>query len=213
MAITKATASSIAPAAKGDLVAGSATNDAAVLGVGANDTVLTADSSTATGLKWATPSSPSLSGVGLTTSVTVNVPNNSATAVLWNTEEWDTNGFHSTVTNTSRITIPTGAGGYYLINASVQNQGTNASNIYRQVILRKNGTGIFTTGFDPANFQMEIYNRWGELFFQSFNANKGWDGYFDGKLAPLGTYIWKIRYKNPDLDDYKDITGHVNLIR
>ena len=57
MAITKATASSIAPAAKGDLVAGSATNDAAVLGVGANNTVLTADSSEATGLKWATPAS------------------------------------------------------------------------------------------------------------------------------------------------------------
>ena len=55
MAITKATASSIAPAAKGDLVAGSATNDAAVLGVGANNTVLTADSAEATGLKWATP--------------------------------------------------------------------------------------------------------------------------------------------------------------
>jgi hypothetical protein len=53
MAISKATASSIAPAAKGDLVAGSATNDAAVLAVGANDTVLTADSAEATGLKWA----------------------------------------------------------------------------------------------------------------------------------------------------------------
>jgi len=57
MAITKATASSIAPAAKGDLVVGSATNDASVLSVGTNDTVLTADSSTATGLKWATPAS------------------------------------------------------------------------------------------------------------------------------------------------------------
>jgi hypothetical protein len=56
MPITKATASSVAPAAKGDLVVGSATNDAAVLGVGANDTVLTADSSTATGLKWAAAS-------------------------------------------------------------------------------------------------------------------------------------------------------------
>jgi hypothetical protein len=53
MAISKATASSIAPAAKGDLVAGTATNDAGVLGVGANDTVLTADSAEATGLKWA----------------------------------------------------------------------------------------------------------------------------------------------------------------
>ena len=57
MPITKATASSVAPAAKGDLVAGSATNDAAVLTVGANNTVLTADSAEATGLKWATASS------------------------------------------------------------------------------------------------------------------------------------------------------------
>lgn len=57
MAITKATASSIAPAVKGDLVAGSATNDAAVLAVGANGTVLTAASGQATGLEWATPSS------------------------------------------------------------------------------------------------------------------------------------------------------------
>jgi hypothetical protein len=55
MAITKATASSIAPAAKGDLVAGSGTNDAAVLTVGANGTTLVADSSTSTGLKWAAP--------------------------------------------------------------------------------------------------------------------------------------------------------------
>jgi hypothetical protein len=67
MAITKATASSIAPAAKGDLVAGSATNDAAVLGVGANDTVLTADSSTATGLKWATPTSGGMTLISTTT--------------------------------------------------------------------------------------------------------------------------------------------------
>lgn len=53
MAITKATASSIAPAAKGDLVVGSATNDASVLAVGSANQVLTVDSSTATGLKWA----------------------------------------------------------------------------------------------------------------------------------------------------------------
>lgn len=57
MAITKATASSIAPAAKGDLVVGSGTNDAAVLAVGTNDYVLTADSSTTTGLKWAAAAS------------------------------------------------------------------------------------------------------------------------------------------------------------
>jgi hypothetical protein len=67
MAITKATASSIAPAAKGNLVVGSATNDAAVLTVGANATVLTADSAEATGLKWATPSSGSMTLLSTTT--------------------------------------------------------------------------------------------------------------------------------------------------
>ena len=67
MAITKATASSIAPAAKGDLVVGSATNDAAVLSVGSNDQVLTADSSTATGLKWATASSGGMTLISTTT--------------------------------------------------------------------------------------------------------------------------------------------------
>ncbi len=60
MPITKATASSIAPAAKGDLVVGSATNDASVLAVGSANQVLTVDSSTATGLKWAAPASSSL---------------------------------------------------------------------------------------------------------------------------------------------------------
>lgn len=45
----------INPSAKGDLYAGSAANTYTKLSVGANNTVLTADSSTATGLKWATP--------------------------------------------------------------------------------------------------------------------------------------------------------------
>jgi hypothetical protein len=49
-AVTKATVD-----AKGDLIAGTADNTIARLAVGANDTVLTADSSTATGLKWSAP--------------------------------------------------------------------------------------------------------------------------------------------------------------
>ncbi len=55
--------------AKGDLIAGTADNTIARLAVGANDTVLTADSSTATGLKWATPSS---GGMTLITSGTLS---------------------------------------------------------------------------------------------------------------------------------------------
>lgn len=46
--------------AKGDLVTATADNTPARLGVGANDTVLTADSSTATGLAWKAPASSGL---------------------------------------------------------------------------------------------------------------------------------------------------------
>ena len=67
MAISKATASSIAPAAKGDLVAGTATNDSGVLAVGSTDQVLTVDSSTATGLKWATASAGGMTLLSTTT--------------------------------------------------------------------------------------------------------------------------------------------------
>lgn len=63
--------------AKGDLIAGTGADAFSRLGVGANDTVLTADSTTATGLKWATPaggggltllSTTSLSGTSVTVS-------------------------------------------------------------------------------------------------------------------------------------------------
>jgi hypothetical protein len=55
MAITKATASSIAPAAKGSIVVGSATNDAGVLAVGTDTHILVADSAESLGMKWAAP--------------------------------------------------------------------------------------------------------------------------------------------------------------
>ena len=56
--------------AKGDLVPGTGADTFARLAVGANDTVLTADSSTATGLKWATP--PASGGITLISTTTLS---------------------------------------------------------------------------------------------------------------------------------------------
>ena len=77
MAITKASSSAVAPAAKGELVVGSATNDSAILAVGANATVLTADSTEATGMKWATVASGGMTllttgSMASTTSLTIS---------------------------------------------------------------------------------------------------------------------------------------------
>ena len=76
-------------------------------------------------------------------------------------------------------------------------------------------TPVFYSGFDPYNFEMLIYNRWGELVFESQNADMGWDGTYglSGMKASDGAYTWKITYKNPKTDQRKVILGHVTLIR
>ena len=47
-------------------------------------------------------------------------------------------------------------------------------------------------------YHLEIYNRWGVMVFSSENVDVGWDGYFNGKLAQEGVYIYKVygRYNN-----------------
>ena len=46
----------------------------------------------------------------------------------------------------------------------------------------------------PASFTMHIYDRWGDLVFQTNNVTVGWDGKFKGKEQPVGTYIYYIQY-------------------
>jgi len=72
---------------------------------------------------------------------------------------------------------------------------------------------VFTSGFDPFNFNMLIFNRWGEVLFESNNADIGWDGTYGGKLVQDGTYIWKITYMLVGVDKRQEMTGHVTLIR
>lgn len=80
MPITKASGNSVTAGAKGDLVVGSATNDSGILAVGSANQVLTVDSSTATGLKWAAPAATgdnwtllNSGGTALTGATTVTV--------------------------------------------------------------------------------------------------------------------------------------------
>ena len=125
--------------AKGDLIAGTAADTVARLAVGANGTVLTADSAEATGLKWATPSGGGSTFVGCKlTGVDQNVGNNVNTVLLWDGEDFDTDGFHSTTTNTGRITIPTGKAGKYLITGLYDADNTTTG--IRSLVIRKNGT-------------------------------------------------------------------------
>jgi len=133
--------------AKGDLVPGTGADTFSRLAVGANNTVLTADSAEATGMKWATPASGSTAvGVTAFTSTAQNTTSGTATVINLNSEAFDTDSMHSTATNTSRLTISTGKGGYYLVNVlTLIDAGGN--DVF--ITILKNGTTI--TGYGQWN--------------------------------------------------------------
>jgi gliding motility-associated-like protein len=75
---------------------------------------------------------------------------------------------------------------------------------------------IFTSGFDPNDFQLSIYDRWGGLVWTSNDANIGWDGSSNigsHKLVQDGAYTWTIAFKNPKIDERIQLVGHVILVR
>ena len=72
---------------------------------------------------------------------------------------------------------------------------------------------VFTAGFDPQDFSLYIYNRWGELLFESHDATMGWDGTYQGQLCQENTYTWVIEVKNINDDKRQRFNGHVSLLR
>ena len=72
---------------------------------------------------------------------------------------------------------------------------------------------IFTSGYDPQNYSFWIYNRLGQLVFESHNTAIGWDGTYGGKLAENNTYVWKLQFKSKQTEKEFYLTGHVNLVK
>ncbi|MDB4516625.1 PKD domain-containing protein [Crocinitomicaceae bacterium] len=75
---------------------------------------------------------------------------------------------------------------------------------------------IITSGFDKGSYNLKIFNRWGEVVFESFDPDIGWDGtYGVGKYYPVqdGTYTWKITLRLLQNEDANVYVGHVNVLK
>ena len=76
-----------------------------------------------------------------------------------------------------------------------------------------NGNDLFkAVGENITNFQLDIFNRWGENIISFTDIEDTWDGTFNGKPCKDGTYSWKIRYIDSFGNEHFKL-GHVNLIR
>ena len=136
--ITNSMATEIA--AKGDLIVGTGAATFDNLTVGANGTTLVADSSTATGLKWATPATTGFVGARVYKSASQAITTATFTEVSWDTEAFDTDGFHDNATNNNRFTIPAGKAGYYRVEYQLQPYNTT-ENYWK---LMKNGSTVYS---------------------------------------------------------------------
>ncbi len=62
------------------------------------------------------------------------------------------------------------------------------------------------------DYEMQVWNRWGQEVFRANEYSYGWDGSHNGQQAQTGVYAYVLKYKNV-LNEYKVVKGNVTLIR
>jgi len=72
---------------------------------------------------------------------------------------------------------------------------------------------VFTSGFDPYDYHLTIFNRWGEILFESYDTSYGWNGIYGDNAAATGVYVWKIEFGDLYTDQRVNEMGHVTLLR
>lgn len=108
---------------------------------------------------------------------------------------------YNTITTIADVVFPNA----FTPNADVASGGTYS-------LLSTSNDVFFPYTAGVVDFSFEIYNRWGELVFESLDINKGWDGYYKGNLSEQGVYVWKAYIKmNDGKEHFK--SGDVTLLR
>jgi gliding motility-associated-like protein len=118
--------------------------------------------------------------------------------------------------------------GSYEVMQVVTSFGGCTDTAYGQVIVNGNTEVFIPNAFTPNNddlnsrfrvygngfsdFHIMIFNRWGELLFESYDENQGWDGTFGGKPLLPEVYVYKVELKD-FRKSLKSYMGSVTLVR
>jgi gliding motility-associated-like protein len=68
-------------------------------------------------------------------------------------------------------------------------------------------------GIDVFDFDLFIFNRWGEIIWESHDPKGEWDGTYQGEIAKSGVYTWIIRTKDAINDKKYEFNGFINIVR
>ena len=67
--------------------------------------------------------------------------------------------------------------------------------------------------FLDEDYEMAIYNRWGEKLFETKEIEMGWDGTYKGETVTNGVYLYQIRFKTTEDLTFQNIGGILNVVR
>jgi gliding motility-associated-like protein len=72
---------------------------------------------------------------------------------------------------------------------------------------------FYISGIDVYDFSLRLFNRWGEVIWESHDPSVSWDGTYHGEIVPDGTYTWFMECADSYNDKRYTFQGHVNIIR
>jgi gliding motility-associated-like protein len=74
---------------------------------------------------------------------------------------------------------------------------------------------IAGSGLDPDNFQLDVFNRWGDRIFSTQDPDVPWTGGVDGGnyFASNGAYAYRVRVRSLESGVIETVTGSVELVR
>jgi len=79
---------------------------------------------------------------------------------------------------------------------------------------QKNNTWrVYVDGIDVNDFHLFIFNRWGEIIWESYDPEGIWDGTYGNTPVKDGTYVWRVIVKDFNSDKKYEFKGTVNVLR
>lgn len=144
----------------------------------------------------------------------VTIVASGGTSYLWNTGASGSQILVKPLETTTYCATVTNANGCKR-EACVEVQVRAESTLYIPNVFTPNGDGIndefHVASYNLVEFDIKIFNRWGQLLFQTNDPLTGWDGSFRGQTVS-GVYVFILKAKGNDGTDYRK-SGHVTLIQ
>jgi len=144
---------------------------------------------------------------------------------------WDFGGLGTSTQTNPSFTFPSDVPGNYTVCLSVATVNGCVDTVCQTIIINDifilyvpnaftpDGDGIndfffpVVSGIDPLTYEFMIFNRWGELIFESQNQAVTWDGTHKGLMSQEDVYVWKIKVKDAIRGEKHEYIGHVTLLK